>query len=105
MAEVQSLVHDQVFCAKPGSYKVVQELDGKVRAFPFPPSLQIVGFGGQNVDKEPPPVHLVMQRYIAHAIWEMSACIMTSARRFYRIKPLPFYSHLLYASRLLCSRP
>ena len=74
VAEVQSLVHDQVFCAKPASYKVVQELDGKVRAFPFPPSLQIVGFGGQHVDKETPPVSLVMQRYIAHAIWEMSTC-------------------------------
>ncbi|VDB88587.1 unnamed protein product [Peniophora sp. CBMAI 1063] len=73
---IQSQVHDLAFCAKPASYKVIQELDNKVRTFPFPPSLQIVGFGGQHVDKEPPPVTLVMQRYIAHAIWEMTIFYM-----------------------------
>ncbi|VDC04953.1 unnamed protein product [Peniophora sp. CBMAI 1063] len=73
---VQTQVHDLVFCAKPASYKVVLELDNKVRKFPFPPTLQIAGFGGQHVDKEPPPVTRVMQRYIAHVFWEMTIFYM-----------------------------
>ena len=98
---VQSQVHDLAFCAKPASYKVIQELDNKVRTFPFPPSLQIVGFGGHHVDKEPPPVTLVMQRYIAHAIWEMSAYITFRSRAFVLKR---FRSHLLHASWLLRPR-
>ncbi|KZV61636.1 hypothetical protein PENSPDRAFT_759311 [Peniophora sp. CONT] len=76
VAEVQSQVHDLAFCARPVSYKTIQELDHKCRTFPFPPSLQIAGFGGHHIDKEPPPTTLVLQRYIAHAIWEITIFYM-----------------------------
>ncbi|KZV60708.1 hypothetical protein PENSPDRAFT_659412 [Peniophora sp. CONT] len=76
VAEVQSQVHDLAFCARPASYKTIQELDHKCRTFPFPPSLQIAGFGGHHIDKEPPPMTLVLQRYIAHAIWEITIFYM-----------------------------
>ena len=63
------------FCARPASYKTIQDLDKMCRTFLFPPSLQIVGFDAHHVEKVEPPMTLVLQRYIAHAIWEISTCI------------------------------
>ena len=66
-----SIVHDQAFGARTPSYKVIQELDKKVRNFYTPTSLQVPGFGGPVGDLQPPPVALTMQRYTGFAIREI----------------------------------
>jgi len=66
-----SIVHDQAFGARTPSYKVIQELDKKVRNFYTPTSLQVPGFGGPMGDLQPPPVALTMQRYTGFAIREI----------------------------------
>jgi len=75
-AQCLSTVIDQAFGARTPSYKVVQELDRKVRTWYVPPSLQVPGFGtmksGSEVER--PSVELTMQRYTAFAIREMSKC-------------------------------
>jgi len=64
-------VHNTAFGAKTPSYKVIIDLDKKVRNFHTPPSLQIPGFGGSKQVGQP-SVELTMQRYIAFAIREIS---------------------------------
>lgn len=66
-----SLVHDQAFGARTPSYKVIQELDRKVRDFYTPPSLQVPGFGGPMAEIEPSSPSLTMQRYIGLSIKEI----------------------------------
>lgn len=72
--ECLSNVHDQAFGARTPNYKVIQELDKKVRSYYVPPSLQVPGFGGSKVgaEVERPTVELTMQRYITFAIKEIS---------------------------------
>ena len=67
-------LHNTAFGAKTPSYKVITDLDKKVRNFYTPPSLQIPGFGGSKMAThvEQPSVELTMQRYIAFAIREIS---------------------------------
>ncbi|KAF9443665.1 hypothetical protein P691DRAFT_737567 [Macrolepiota fuliginosa MF-IS2] len=72
-----SAVHDQAFGAKAPSYKVITELDKKVRSFHTPPSLQIPGFGSKiGIEVEQPSVELTMQRYITFAIREITLFYM-----------------------------
>lgn len=69
-----SVVHDQAFGARTPNYKVITELDRKVRTYYIPPSLQVPGFGSAKLGAEPeqPTTELTMQRYIAFAIKEIS---------------------------------
>lgn len=77
------MVHDQAFGARTPSYKVIQDLDRKVRTWYVPPNLQVPGFSGSANSKIPtgeveqPSVQLTMQRYTAFAIKEMSEYIST----------------------------
>jgi len=69
------VVHDEAFGTRIPNYKVIQELDKKVRNWYVPPSLQVPGFGGAKLvstEVEQPTVQLTLQRYIAFAIKEMS---------------------------------
>ena len=70
-----SVVHDQVFGARTPNYKVLQQLDRKVRDFYTPPSLQVPGFGGAMADLDAVPVYLTLQRYVGFAIREMSKLV------------------------------
>ncbi|PPQ94650.1 hypothetical protein CVT25_009381 [Psilocybe cyanescens] len=77
--ECLSIVHDEGFGTRTPSYKVVQDLDRKVRNWYFPPSLQVPGFGAAKLvstEVEQPTVQLTMQRYTAFAIKEMSLFYM-----------------------------
>lgn len=76
--ECLSNVHDQAFGARTPNYKVIQELDKKVRSYYVPPSLQVPGFGGSKVgaEVERPTVELTMQRYITFAIKEITLFYM-----------------------------
>ncbi|KAF5369213.1 hypothetical protein D9757_010030 [Collybiopsis confluens] len=70
-----SLLMDQAFGARPPSYKIIQDMDKKVRNYYVPPSLQIPGFGGASVGREleqQPTTELLMQRFIAFAIREIT---------------------------------
>ncbi|KAI0272646.1 fungal-specific transcription factor domain-containing protein [Gloeopeniophorella convolvens] len=71
-----SVVHDQVFGARTPNYKVLQQLDRKVREFYTPPSLQVPGFGGPMTETEVAPVELTLQRYIGYAIREITLFYM-----------------------------
>ncbi|KAA1468740.1 hypothetical protein DENSPDRAFT_834151 [Dentipellis sp. KUC8613] len=71
-----SIVHDQAFGARTPSYKVIQELDKKVRNFYTPPSLQVPGFGGPMGELAPPPAPLTLQRYVGFAIREITIFYM-----------------------------
>ena len=68
-------LHDQAFGAKTPSYATVLQLDRKLRAFPVPPILQVIGFGNTDpsVQDYPETVMLTLQRHIVLAIREMSA--------------------------------
>lgn len=73
-----SVVHEQAFGARTPNYKIIQELDKKVRGFYIPPSLQVPGFSGKlaavppSGEMEEPSLQLTMQRYTAWAIKEIS---------------------------------
>ncbi|KAH9479634.1 putative transcriptional regulatory protein C1F7.11c [Psilocybe cubensis] len=75
VSQCLSIVHDEGFGTRTPSYKVVQDLDRKVRNWYFPPSLQVPGFGAAaklvSTEVEQPTVQLTMQRYTAFAIKEM----------------------------------
>ncbi|KAI0321025.1 fungal-specific transcription factor domain-containing protein [Amylostereum chailletii] len=71
-----SIVHDQAFGARTPSYKVIQDLDRRVRNFYIPPSLQVPGFGGPMADQGASSVSLTMQRYIGFAIREITLFYM-----------------------------
>ena len=95
-----SVVHDQVFGARTPNYKVLQQLDRKVRDFYTPISLQVPGFGGPMADPENVPVYLTLQRYIGFAIREMSKSIPT-----WRVECiLTPKSLVLHAPRIFCAR-
>lgn len=73
-------MHDQAFGARTPTYKLIQDLDKKVRNWYIPPSLQVPGFGSSKVHSteiEQPTVQLTMQRYIVFAIREMSLCFFS----------------------------
>ncbi|KIK61560.1 hypothetical protein GYMLUDRAFT_96415 [Collybiopsis luxurians FD-317 M1] len=98
-SECLSLLMDQAFGARPPSYKSIQDMDKKVRNYYVPPSLQIPGFGGASVGREleqQPTIELVMQRYIAFAIREISASIILKAL---------FYLHRGFFARALEDSP
>jgi len=75
-----SVVHEQAFGARTPNYKIIQELDKKVRGFYIPPSLQVPGFSGKPATTslitpsgvEVPTLQLTMQRYTTWAIKEIS---------------------------------
>ena len=95
-----SVVHDQVFGARTPNYKVLQQLDRKVRDFYTPASLQVPGFGGAMADLGAVPVYLTLQRYIGFAIREMSKSVRTG-----RIECiLTPSSFVLHAPRFFCAR-
>ncbi|KAJ3515761.1 hypothetical protein NLJ89_g1555 [Agrocybe chaxingu] len=78
-AQCLSVVHDQAFGARTPNYRVIQDLDRKVRAWYVPPNLQVPGFGSAKIvtsEVEQPTVELTMQRYIAFAIKEMTLFYM-----------------------------
>ncbi|KAF8271618.1 fungal-specific transcription factor domain-containing protein [Lactarius quietus] len=75
-SQCMSVVHDQVFGARTPNYKVLQQLDRKVRDFYTPPSLQVPGFGGAMADLDTVPVYLTLQRYTGFAIREMTLFYM-----------------------------
>ncbi|KAF8972630.1 hypothetical protein BDZ97DRAFT_1781980 [Flammula alnicola] len=71
--------HRFAFGTRTPNYKVIQELDRKVRNWYVPPSLQVPGFGAAKLvstEVEQPSVQLTMQRYIAFAIREMTLFYM-----------------------------
>ncbi|CAK5273866.1 unnamed protein product [Mycena citricolor] len=76
--ECLSVLHDQVFGARPPAYSTIKELDKKLRAYYIPPSLQVPGFGGskRTAQLEQPTVQLTMQRYCAFAIKEIATFYM-----------------------------
>lgn len=98
-SQCMSVVHDQVFGARTPNYKVLQQLDRKVRDFYTPSSLQVPGFGGPMTDVESVPVFLTLQRYIGFAIREMSKSVVASMQR----NGLTFGSPVLHASRVFCT--
>lgn len=68
-----SIVHEQAFGARCTNYKMIQDLDKKVRNFYVPPSLRVPGFGGKmDMNAAPPTIELTMQRHIAFTIREIS---------------------------------
>ncbi|KIY52929.1 hypothetical protein FISHEDRAFT_69385 [Fistulina hepatica ATCC 64428] len=72
-SECMSQLHDQAFNAKTPSYTKILQLDRKMRAFPVPQALQVVGFGGAGVQEGPSEsVSLILQRHIVLAIREMN---------------------------------
>ncbi|KAI0296030.1 hypothetical protein BC826DRAFT_1006878 [Russula brevipes] len=75
-SQCMSVIHDQVFGARTPNYKVLQQLDRKVRDFYTPPSLQVPGFGGPMTDVDSVPVYVTLQRYIGFAIREMTLFYM-----------------------------
>ncbi|KDR67949.1 hypothetical protein GALMADRAFT_161257 [Galerina marginata CBS 339.88] len=78
-AQCLSIVHDEAFGTRTPNYKVIQELDRKVRNWYVPPSLQVPGFGAAKLvssEVEQPTVQLTMQRYIAFAIREITLFYM-----------------------------
>jgi hypothetical protein len=97
-----SVVHDQVFGARTPNYKVLQQLDRKVRDFYTPPSLQVPGFGGPMADVDSVPVFLTLQRYIGFAIREMSESVLVPNQRH----TLTSHSLVLHAPRIFrtCNR-
>ncbi|PPQ65877.1 hypothetical protein CVT24_011208 [Panaeolus cyanescens] len=80
-AQCLSVVHDQAFGSRAPNYKLIQDLDRKVRQWYVPPNLQVPGFGGKSLgtssgEVERPSVQLTMQRYIAFAIKEITLFYM-----------------------------
>jgi hypothetical protein len=83
---------DQAFGARAPSYKVITDMDKKVRTYYVPPSLAIPGFGGNSIGRvleQQPTIQFVMQRYIAFAIREITL----------------FYLHRGYFARALEDNP
>jgi hypothetical protein len=69
-SEVMSVVHDQAFGAKTPTYATILQLDHRIRAFPIPPVLQIVGFGSSSEQRPggfPESDELILQRHIVLA--------------------------------------
>lgn len=98
-SQCMSVIHDQVFGARTPNYKVLQQLDRKVRDFYTPPSLQVPGFGGSMTDVDNAPVYLTLQRYIGFAIREMSESVVNLTQT-YALTP---DSLILHASRFFCT--
>ncbi|KAI6044218.1 fungal-specific transcription factor domain-containing protein [Pisolithus marmoratus] len=74
-SECMSVVHDQAFGAKTPSYATVLNLDRKLRGFPVPPNLQVVGFGSSansTESRHQDSVMVILQRHIVLAIREMN---------------------------------
>jgi hypothetical protein len=95
-----SVIHDQVFGARTPNYKVLQQLDRKVRDFYTPPSLQVPGFGGPIADVDGVPVFLTLQRYTGFAIREMSKSTASLNKRC----TLTLDSSVLHAPRVFRTR-
>ncbi|RXW23973.1 hypothetical protein EST38_g1865 [Candolleomyces aberdarensis] len=72
-SECMNLFHDQAFGAKTPTYATVLQLDRKMRAFPVPPILQVVGFGNSEIGQlGQESLQLNLQRHIVLAIRELN---------------------------------
>jgi hypothetical protein len=100
-----SVVHDQVFGARTPNYRVLQQLDRKVRDFYTPPSLQVPGFGGPMADVEGVPVFLTLQRYVGFAIREMSKSVVVSKQGTRSSSSALFYMHRGFFARAIEDSP
>ena len=100
-----SVVHDQVFGARTPNYKVLQQLDRKVRDFYTPPSLQVPGFGGPMADVDSVPVFLTLQRYIGFAIREMSESDLHQSKGTRSRPTALFYMHRGFFARAIEDSP
>ncbi|KAF6752978.1 fungal-specific transcription factor domain-containing protein [Ephemerocybe angulata] len=68
-SECMNLFHDQAFGAKTPTYATVLQLDRKMRSFPVPPILQVVGFGNSDPSQAgQDSLPLTLQRHIVLAI-------------------------------------
>ncbi|KAJ3781385.1 fungal-specific transcription factor domain-containing protein [Lentinula aff. detonsa] len=74
VSECMNLLHDQAFGAKTPTYATVLQLDRKLRAFPVPSVLQVIGFGSSEPMSTgmPESLMLTLQRHIVLAIREMN---------------------------------
>ncbi|KAI0091797.1 hypothetical protein BDY19DRAFT_885596 [Irpex rosettiformis] len=90
-----SVVHEQAFGARTPGYKVIQQLDKKVKEWYVPPSLQVPGFGGaKTMELAIPSIELTMQRHIVFAIREISGSL-----------PAIFYLHRGFFARAIEDSP
>lgn len=102
---------EQAFGARPPSYKIIQDMDKKVRSYYVPPSLQIPGFGKTPIGREleqQPSIQLIMQRYIAFAIREISPSLfkhVPDTPNFLTIFLALFYLHRGFFARALEDSP
>ncbi|KAF5336101.1 hypothetical protein D9611_006219 [Ephemerocybe angulata] len=72
-SECMNLFHDQAFGAKTPTYATVLQLDRKMRSFPVPPILQVVGFGNSDPSQAgQDSLPLTLQRHIVLAIRELN---------------------------------
>lgn len=96
-----SQVIDEAFGAKPPRYKVIQELDRKVRNWHIPPVLRMAAGPQKNGrETEESTVELTMQRLTTFAIREMSRSLRPSS------PPMLITFHdsaVLYAPWILCA--
>jgi len=104
-SQCMSVVHDQVFGARTPNYKVLQQLDRKVRDFYTPLSLQVPGFGGPMTDVDPAPVFLTLQRYIGFAIREMSEWDLHHSKDIRLRSTALFYMHRGFFARAIEDSP
>jgi hypothetical protein len=98
-------LHDQAFGAKQPSYATVLQLDRKLRAFPVPPILQVVGFGSADPALQgnyPDTVMLMLQRHIVLAIREMSTSFPLPPTWFFLLSA--GFVDLLYLHRSFFAR-
>lgn len=104
-SQCMSVVHDQVFGARTPNYRVLQQLDRKVRDFYTPPSLQVPGFGGPMADVDSVPVFLTLQRYIGFAIREMSKSDLHQSKDMHLRRTALFYMHRGFFARAIEDSP
>mgnify|MGYP007051636875 CR=1 FL=1 len=79
-----NLFHDQAFGAKTPTYATVLQLDRKMRSFPVPPILQVVGFGNSEPGQPgQDSLQLTLQRHIVLAIREGSPSLHLHLMRYH----------------------
>jgi hypothetical protein len=101
-------VHEQAFGARTPSYKIIQQLDKKVKEWYVPPSLQVPGFGSAKaMELDTPSIELTMQRHIVFAIKEISkySYIVEFGDKFRIFPPAIFYLHRGFFARAIEDSP
>jgi len=95
-SECMNLLHDQAFGARMPTYATVLQLDRKMRAFPVPPILQVVGFGSteSRPGGYPESIMLTLQRHIVLAIREAGE---------YASSQCPFNNQVNHALQTSCT--